>query len=101
MTSATGNRTTEKHASAYFSDCEIAIDMVCSGCPDENGYVDEAKPWGADACPNMIAIYCDEPCQLTEHGNEAPTCPIRDAHRTKNGRAEWEKYQRRMKGDWR
>ncbi len=95
MTSAT-----EKRASCYFSDCETAIDMVCRGCPDENGYVGEPKPWEPDACTNMLAIYNDEPCQLTEHDDGAPTCPIRDSHQTKNGKAEWELYQKRMRGDW-
>lgn len=95
MTSAT-----EKHASHYFSDCETAIDMVCRGCPDENGYAGEPKPWGPDACANMMAIYNDGLCRLTEHDGKPPTCPIRDSHQTRNGKAEWEKYQKRMRGDW-
>lgn len=87
-------------ASAYFSDCETAIEYVCRGCQDENGYIDEAKPCGKDACPNMVAIYSDEPCRLTAHEDGPPTCPIRDSHQTKAGKAEWELYQRRMRGDW-
>ena len=88
------------YADRLFSDCQIAIETLCLGCPDERGWSfandDIPDPQGT-ACEHMIhdVTDCQHPCVMIRDGE--PYCVYRyelfDL-------PEIEKYEKRMRGDW-
>lgn len=89
-----------RFADSVFSDCQIAIETLCLGCPNERGWSfaneDIPDPQGA-ACEHMIldVTDCQHPCVMEKDGR--PYCVYR--HELYD-LPEIAKYEKRMRGDW-
>lgn len=85
--------------SARFYDCEMAIEVLCRGCPCERGWADMERPWGP-MCRAMAAITADEDGSVVLDAGGRPRCVKRMEADERKRSAELAKYQRRMRGDW-
>ncbi|MBQ9041460.1 MAG: hypothetical protein IJ111_01430 [Eggerthellaceae bacterium] len=85
-----------RYARDCFADCQTAIEELCIGCPDENGWalLDNAKD---PCCQHMVddVTECDNPIVMEFQGK--PFCAVRYE---KHVKAELELYEKRMRGDW-
>lgn len=87
-----------RKANELYADCQTAIEELCAGCPDERGwsFATGEEPSGA-ACEYMIADVtdCEHPIVMEYEGR--PFCYIRFLRFV---RTDYEKYLKRMRGDW-
>lgn len=85
------------YADQVFSDCQIAIETLCLGCPDERGWVFMEGHEAGACCDHMIldVTDCQHPCVMEKDGR--PYCFFR--YRLYD-LPEIEKYEKRMRGDW-
>lgn len=90
-----------RNADECFADSQIAIEVLCLGCPDERGWSfaneDIPEPIGASCCKYMTedVTDCEHPIVMEWQGK--PFCYMRYLRFVKT---DFEKYQKRMRGDW-
>ena len=90
-----------RFADELFPDCQVAIEELCLGCPDERGWSFANKeipePIGDACCKHMVddVTDCEHPCVMELDGK--PYCVYRYELHDKPYIA---KYEKRMKGDW-
>ena len=92
--------TETKYALELFPYSEDAIEFLCDGCPDERGWTYMEHPI-EPVCRHMV----DDLSRMPHEGAKPivmefqgrPFCAVRYEKYVK---AEHEKYERRMRGDW-
>ena len=90
------------YADSLFADCEIAIQTLCLGCPDERGWSfaneEIPEPIGNACCEHMVndVTNCEHPCVFIRDDGK-PYCVFRYR---RFDLPEIEKYQKRLRGDW-
>lgn len=88
------------YADRVFSDCQVAIEVLCLGCSDERGWSfanDEIPEPIGDCCEHMVLdlTECEHPAVMIRDGE--PYCVFRyELH----DKSYIEKYEKRMRGDW-
>ena len=90
-----------RYSNELFADCQVAIEELCLGCPDERGWSfaneDIPEPVGGVCCKWMVddVTDCEHPIVMEYEGR--PFCYMRYLRFVKT---DYEKYLKRMKGYW-
>lgn len=87
-----------EYADNVFCDCQVAIEELCIGCPDERGwsFATDERPYG-EVCEYMTRDVsgCEKAIVMEHEGR--PFCYMRYLRYVV---PDYEKYLKRMRGDW-